>query len=132
MAHFAKLGKGNIVETVVVVHNNDAATESDGINFLKKLYNNPRDTWIKTSYNTKGGKYYNADGTEHSDQSLAFRKNFATIGGRYESNLYGEKCLNKIFKFQTKNYQNQFYNFNEILTKLLFKSFKKSRYNPER
>ena len=55
-----------------------------------------------------------------------------TIGGRYESNLYGEKCLNKIFKFQTKNYQNQFYNFNEILTKLLFKSFKRSRYNPER
>ena len=55
-----------------------------------------------------------------------------TIGGRYESNLFGEKCLNKIFKFQTKNYQNQFYNFNEIFSKLFIKFLKRSRYNPER
>lgn len=84
MAHFAKLGKGNIIEKVVVVHNNHAATEADGINFLKKLYNNTRDIWVQTSYNTRGGKYYNSDGTEHSDQSLAFRKNFAWVGGKYD------------------------------------------------
>ena len=30
MAHFAKIGKGNIVEKVVVVHNNVATTEQTG------------------------------------------------------------------------------------------------------
>ena len=35
--------------------------------------------WIQTSYNTKNGKYYNADGTE-GDQSKAFRGNYAGIG----------------------------------------------------
>jgi hypothetical protein len=35
--------------------------------------------WIKTSYNTRGGKYYNADGTE-GDQSKALRGNYAGIG----------------------------------------------------
>ncbi len=55
-----------------------------------------------------------------------------TIGGRYEANTYGEKCLNKIFKFQTKNYQNHFYNFNEVILKLFSKIKKKSRVIPNR
>ena len=55
-----------------------------------------------------------------------------TIGGRYEANTFGEKCLNKIFKFQTKNYQNQFYNLNEVVYNMLTKLLKRSRYNPKR
>ena len=31
MAHFAKLGKGNIIERVEVVHNDIAITEQDGV-----------------------------------------------------------------------------------------------------
>ena len=31
MAHFAKIGEGNIVETVVVVHNDVATTEQEVI-----------------------------------------------------------------------------------------------------
>jgi hypothetical protein len=65
MAHFAKLGKGNIVERVEVVHNNIATTEQEGINFLNNLYKT-RDVWIQTSYNNN------------------FRKNFAGIGFRYD------------------------------------------------
>jgi hypothetical protein len=36
MAHFAKLGKGNIVERVVVVSNEVATTEQAGIDFLNQ------------------------------------------------------------------------------------------------
>ena len=37
------------------------------------------------------------------------------IGGRFESNSKGLNILNKIFKFQAKNYQNIYYNFDNIL-----------------
>ena len=50
MAHFAKLGKGNIVENVVVVSNDIATTEQAGVNFLNTLYKT-RDVWKQTSYN---------------------------------------------------------------------------------
>ena len=45
MAHFAKLGVGNIVETVEVVSNNVLLDENGkeqeqlGVNFLRELYN---------------------------------------------------------------------------------------------
>ena len=50
-----------------------------------------------------------------------------TIGRK--SNKNGEKCLNKIFKFQTKNYQNQFYN-GELIPKFISKLTKHSRALP--
>ena len=54
------------------------------------------------------------------------------IGGRFKSNKNGEIALNKIFKFQTKNYQNQFYNFANIISKTYKKFSKFSRVNPDR
>jgi hypothetical protein len=57
MAHFAKLGKGDIVETVVVVNNNIATTEQAGVDFLNNLYNT-RDVWKQTSYNGNIRKNY--------------------------------------------------------------------------
>ena len=65
MAHFAKLGKGNIVEKVVVVSNDVATTEQAGVEFLQNLYGS-RDTWKQTSYNRN------------------IRKNFASIGWSYD------------------------------------------------
>jgi len=65
MAHFAKLGKGNIVERVEVVSNDVATTEQAGVDFLNNLYNS-RDVWIQTSYNRN------------------IRKNFACIGWSYD------------------------------------------------
>ena len=38
MAHFAKLGIGNIVERVEVVSNDIATTEQAGVDFLNNLY----------------------------------------------------------------------------------------------
>jgi len=75
MAHFAKIGKGNIVEKVVVVHNNVATTEQSGVDFLNNLYKS-RDVWKQTSYNTKGGI--------HKLGGTPFRKNFANTGYKYD------------------------------------------------
>jgi hypothetical protein len=65
MAHFAKLGTGNIVEKVIVVSNDIATTEQAGVDFINKLYNT-RDVWKQTSYNNN------------------IRKNFAGIGYQYD------------------------------------------------
>lgn len=75
MAHFAKLGVGNIVERVAVVSNDVATTEQTGIDFLNNLYNT-RDVWKQTSYNTYGG-VHNLGGTP-------LRKNYAGIGYTYD------------------------------------------------
>ena len=56
MAHFAKLGKGNIVERVAVVSNDVATTEQEGMDFLNNLYQS-RDVWKQTSYNTRNGAH---------------------------------------------------------------------------
>ena len=75
MAHFVKLGKGNIVLQGIVVHNDVATSEQAGIDFINNLYGT-RDVWKQTSYNTRGGKH-RLDGTP-------FRKNYAGIGWRYD------------------------------------------------
>ena len=71
MAHFAKLGTGNIVENVISINNavitdvNGVEQEQLGNDFINKLYNT-RDVWKQTSYNNN------------------FRKNFAGIGFQYD------------------------------------------------
>ncbi len=65
MAHFAKLGVGNIIERVEVVSNDIATTEQAGVDFLNNLYKS-RDVWKQTSYNGN------------------IRKNFAGVGYSYD------------------------------------------------
>ena len=65
MAHFAKLGTGNIIETVHVVSNDIATTEQAGVDFLNNLHGS-RDVWKQTSYNGN------------------IRKNFAGVGYTYD------------------------------------------------
>ena len=72
MAHFAKLGTGNIVKNVIVVHNNEAPTEQAGVDFINNLYGT-NDIWKQTSYNTRGGIYYNpGTSVQADDQTKAF------------------------------------------------------------
>ena len=75
MTHFAKLGKGNIVERVAVVSNDVATTEQAGVDFLNNLYKT-RDVWKQTSYNTKRGVHLNG--------GTPFRKNYAGVGDTYD------------------------------------------------
>jgi len=75
MAHFAKIGVGNIVERVEVVSNDIATTEQAGLEFLQNLHKTS-DMFIQTSYNTRGGV--------HKLGGTPFRKNFANIGYKYD------------------------------------------------
>lgn len=75
MAHFAKLGTGNIVERVAVVSNDVATTEQAGVDFLNNLHGS-RDVWKQTSYNTHSG--------EHKLGGTPFRKNYAGVGFTYD------------------------------------------------
>jgi len=75
MAHFAKLGIGNKVLTVEIVHNDIATSEQAGVDFLNNFYKT-NDIWKKTSYNMFGGV--------HKLGETPFRKNFASIGFKYD------------------------------------------------
>ena len=90
MAHFAKLGVNG---KVIAVHglDNDQMLNADnqedetvGQQRLQQIHGWPAAMWIQTSYNTRGGKYYDADGNEAADQSKALRGNYAGIGYTYD------------------------------------------------
>jgi len=110
MAHFAKLGVGNIIERVEVVSNDIATTEQAGVDFLNNLYGS-RDVWKQTSYNGN------------------IRKNFAGIGYTYDQTrdafiqpkpfnswtLNETTCLWEapVAKPTTELKENQYYSWNE-------------------
>jgi hypothetical protein len=77
MAHFAKLGKGNIIETVISINNsvitdgNGIEQEQLGVDFINKLYNT-RDVWKQTSYNRTFRKNYAGVGYQYDQQRDAF------------------------------------------------------------
>jgi len=71
MAYFAKLGTGNIVETIVAVHNDVATSEQVGVDFLNNLYNT-RDVWVQTSYNGNIRKNYAGVGYSYDQSRDAF------------------------------------------------------------
>ena len=71
MAHYAKIGTGNIVLSVEVVNNDvllkdGVENEQQGVEFLQNLYGN-KDLYLQTSYNS------------------TFRKNYAGVGFDYDS-----------------------------------------------
>jgi hypothetical protein len=75
LSHFAKVNNG-IVEQVIVA-------EED---FFATFVDTSPGQWIKTSYNTRGGKHYDPETGELSaDQSKALRKNYAGIGFTYDA-----------------------------------------------
>lgn len=72
MSHYAILDKNNIVKQVIL-------GKDDNTRDWEVYYGGK-----KTSYNTKGGVYYNTDGSISENQSKSFRKNFASIGYFYD------------------------------------------------
>lgn len=74
MGHYAK-----VVDTQVV---NVITAKAD---FFDTFVDSSPGTWIKTSYNTRGGVYYTPDTNEvDPDQSKALRANYAGIGYTYD------------------------------------------------
>ncbi len=72
MAHFAKIDENNIVTQVLVI---DQETINTG------HFGDPN-SFIQTSYNTRGGVHYGQDG--QPDNGVALRKNYAGIGYIYD------------------------------------------------
>ena len=71
MAHYAEIDSSNIVLRVLVISGEEVNSGRWG----------DPSTWIKTSYNTRGGIYYTPNTSDvDPDQSKAFRKNFAGQG----------------------------------------------------
>lgn len=76
MGHFAKVVDGVVTQVIVA--------EKE---FFDSFVDTSPGTWLRTSYNTRAGKYYLPDSHElHPDQSLALRKNYAGIGYTYDAN----------------------------------------------
>lgn len=91
MAHFAELDSNNVVLRVIVLdnfvmkNNEDVYIEQLGIDFLQNLFG-VETVWKQTSYNTRAGIYYISGTNEPAtDQSQAFRKNYAGIGYVYDA-----------------------------------------------
>ena len=80
MAHFAELDVFYNVVRVIVVDDSDTADENGveqeklGKRFLHSMLGG---TWIQTSFNTRGG--------QHQLGGTPFRKNYAYIGGKYDT-----------------------------------------------
>ena len=77
MAHYAKVTNGKVVKVIVAE-----------ASFFDNFVDDSPGTWIQTSYNTRGGVYYepNSD-TPSEDQSKALRGNYAGIGYSYDNTL---------------------------------------------
>ena len=78
MAHFARLDSNNVVIFVTVGRDEDNGREAE-------LTARTGDVYKQTSYNTRGGVHYQADGTPSADQSKAYRKNYAGLGYTYDA-----------------------------------------------
>lgn len=70
MGHFAKIENGFVTEVIVA--------EQDFIDTLQD-----KDSWIQTSYNTRGGIHY-APNSNTPDGGVALRGNYAGVGYVYD------------------------------------------------
>jgi len=80
MGHYVKIVNNKVVKVIV-------ATQDfiDGYNDNEPELTKYPSSWVKTSYNTRGGVHYqpNTD-IPSEDQSKSLRKNFAGIGYTYD------------------------------------------------
>ena len=74
MSHYAKVDSGIVIKVI----------KAD-VDFFNTFVDDSPGEWIQTSYNTRGGVYYQPNSNTPSDnQSKALRKNFAGVGGTYD------------------------------------------------
>ena len=71
MTHYAKVLDGKVLDVIVA--------ESE---FFETFVDTSPGEWIKTSFNTRGGVHYGADGKPDGGEQL--RKNYASVGYSYD------------------------------------------------
>jgi hypothetical protein len=82
MAHYAFLDENNVVTEVIV------GKDESNFDWEAKYGMFRGQVCKRTSYNTRGGVYYNPNTNEiNNDQSKAFRKNYAGVGYTYDPQL---------------------------------------------
>jgi len=81
MAHFAQINQQSKVINVLVVPDDQASRGSDYLSKDLGLGG----LWVQTSYNTRGGVHYGADGKP--DGGVPLRKNYAGLGYSYNATL---------------------------------------------
>ena len=97
MAHFAKLGPGNKVLEVIVVHDNEAPTEAAGIEFLETIFGKGfvwKQTWKGRENNPRknyGGRGYQYD---KAKEYVAAGGKLDAIKNKYKLTAVQEKELN--------------------------------------
>ena len=91
MAHFAQIDSNNIVTQVLVI---DQETVNTG------LFGDPN-SFVQTSYNTRGGVHYGQDG--QPDGGVALRKNYAGIGF-----VAGMLCVAWFYLQRMRQHKNDF------------------------
>ena len=80
MGHYAKIVKGKVVK-IIVATQDFISNYNDG----EPEFIDYPSSWVKTSYNTRGGIHYQPNTNIPSeDQSKALRKNYAGIGYTYD------------------------------------------------
>jgi hypothetical protein len=115
MSHFAKVENGIVTQVIVA--------EQEFIDTLPDA-----NTWIQTSYNTRGNVHYEQDGYPSGNTPL--RGNFATIGCTYDAEhdvFYPQPIPNLntvIFSLDTENWEwyaanTNPYNINSISDELI-------------
>lgn len=72
MSHFAKILDGKVIQVIV------AEPE-----FFDTFIDSSPGQWLQTSYNTRGGVHYGADG--QPDGGVALRGNYAGVGYIYDA-----------------------------------------------
>ena len=75
MAHFAHINPETSEVDQVIVAEQD---------FISSGAVGDPNTWIQTSYNTRGGVHYNSE-TNEPDDGTPLRKNYAGVGYTYDS-----------------------------------------------
>jgi hypothetical protein len=77
MGHYAKVVDGKVTQVIVAKED-----------FFQTFVDSSPGTWLKTSYNTRGGIHYEPDSnTPSPDQTKSLRKNYAGIGYSYDPTL---------------------------------------------
>lgn len=74
MSHFAQLDENDVVTQVIRITQDVLDTGAFG----------DPNSFVQTSYNTRGGIHYDENGNPSADQSKALRKNYAGIGFKFD------------------------------------------------
>ena len=91
MATFAKIGLNSQIIDVINVENSACLDsegnfdETIGAEFLSELHRWPAANFKHSNQNMRNGVLYEDDGEQASDQSAAYRKHGAELGGTFDS-----------------------------------------------